>query len=446
MLKTFTLGGIHPAGNKLSSRGAIVPLPLPDQVAIPLSQHSGFPATPLVAKGDRVKVGQLIGAAAGFISANIHSSVSGIVVGVEAVADASGYARTAVIIRVEGDEWDENIGRQESPDRYLSAFSKDDMLLAIQSAGIVGMGGATFPTRVKLSPPPGSHPEWLIINGVECEPFLTADHRLMLEKSRELLIGIRFLMKALGVERAVIGIENNKPDAIASMREAVVKHALGIEVCPLRVKYPQGSEKQLIQAIAGRRVPPGALPISVGVVVHNVGTVYAVYEAVTMHKPLVERVVTVTGTSLARPGNYLCRVGTPVARLIEAAGGLPGDTGKVVVGGPMMGKALVTTDVVVTKGTSGVLVIPRKEARRKPPRDCIRCAKCVNACPMGLEPYLLMTLGEKQRTDDLEAARVTDCIECGSCSFTCPAHRSLLDVIRLGKSRVNQAIHARKQS
>ncbi|MDR1274371.1 MAG: electron transport complex subunit RsxC, partial [Odoribacteraceae bacterium] len=337
MLKTFRLGGIHPPGEKLSSRGAIVPLPLPGEVAIPLSQHIGVPATPLVKKGDRVKAGQLIGEAAGFISANVHSSVSGSVLDVKVVTDASGYARPAVIIRVEGDEWDEGVGRQESPDRYLSAFSREEMLAAIQAAGIVGMGGAAFPTRVKLSPPPGSQPEWLIVNGVECEPFLTADHRLMVEKSRELLIGTRFLMKALGVERAIIGIENNKPDAIARMREAVVKHALGIEVCPLKVKYPQGSEKQLIEATTGRRVSPGALPISAGVVVHNVGTVYAVYEAITMHKPLVERVVTVTGKSVARPGNYLCRVGTPVARLIEAAGGLPDDTGKVVMGGPMMG-------------------------------------------------------------------------------------------------------------
>jgi electron transport complex protein RnfC len=444
VLKTFTLGGIHPPDEKLSSGSAIVPLPLPEQVKIPLSQHIGVPALPLVKKGDRVKVGQLVGEAAGFISANVHSSVSGVVVNVEAVVDTSGYARPAVVIRVEGDEWDKSIGRQETPDRYLSAFSREEILTAVQAAGIVGMGGATFPTRVKLSPPAGSHPELLIINGVECEPFLTADHRLMIEKSRELLIGTRFLMKALGVEQAVIGIENNKPDAIAKTWEAVTKHTLGIKVCPLKVKYPQGGEKQLIQAITGRRVPSGALPISVGVVVHNVGTVYAVYEAITMHKPLIERVVTVTGKSLARPGNYLCRVGTPVACLIDAAGGLPGDTGKVISGGPMMGKALASTDVVVTKGTSGVLVIPENEARRKTARDCIRCAKCVRVCPMGLEPYLLMTLGEYQQVEKLERARVMDCIECGSCNFTCPAHRPLLDMIRLDKSRVGQVIKSRK--
>jgi electron transport complex protein RnfC len=399
-----------------------------------------------VKKGDRVKAGQLIGEAVGPISANVHSSVSGTVLDIEAVVDASGYARPAVVIRVEGDEWDASVSRQESPGRHLSAFSREEILAAIQAAGIVGMGGATFPTRVKLSPPPGSEPGLLIINGVECEPFLTADHRLMIEKSRELLIGTRFLMKALGVEQAVIGIENNKPDALAGMREAVMKHALGIEVCPLKVKYPQGGEKQLIRAITGRRVPPGALPISVGVVVHNVGTVYAAYEAITMHKPLVERVVTVTGKSLSRPGNYLCRVGTPVACLIEAAGGLPGDTGKVIAGGPMMGKALTSTAVVVTKGTSGVLVIPESEARRQPARDCIRCTKCVKACPMGLEPYLLMTLGEYRQTEALERARVMDCIECGSCNFTCPAHRPLLDIIRLGKSRVGQLMKTRKPS
>jgi electron transport complex protein RnfC len=413
-------------------------------VSIPLSQHIGAPALPLVKKGDRVKVGQLIGEAAGFISANVHSSVSGVVLNVEEAVDASGYARLAVVIRVEGDEWDDRVKQRESPDRYLSAYSREEMLSAIQAAGVVGMGGATFPTRVKLTPPTGSRPEILIVNGAECEPFLTADHRLMVERGRELLIGTRFLMKALGVEQAIIGIENNKPDAIAKMREAVAKHALGIKVCPLKVKYPQGGEKQLIEATTGRHVPSGALPISVGVVVHNVGTVYAAYEAITMHKPLVERVVTVTGKSLARPGNYLCRVGTPVACLIEAAGGLPGDTGKVINGGPMMGKALASTDAVVTKGTSGVLVIPVGEALRKPYRDCIRCTRCVQVCPMGLEPYLLMTLGEYQRTGELERERVMDCIECGACSFACPAYRPLLDVIRLGKSRVGQMIKSRK--
>ena len=435
-MKTFTLGGIHPPDEKRTAGSAIAPLPLPGQVAIPLSQHIGMPATPLVAKGDRVKAGQLIGGAAGFISANVHSSVSGVVLNVEAVVDASGYARPAVVIPVEGDEWDESVKRRESPDHYLSAFSREEMLASIQAAGVVGLGGATFPTRVKLSPPAGSRPEILIVNGAECEPFLTADHRLMIERSRELLIGTRFLMKALGVEQAIIGIENNKPDAIAMMREAVTKHTLGIEVCSLKVKYPQGGEKQLIQATTGRRVPPGALPIAVGVVVHNVGTVYAAYEAITIHKPLVERVVTVAGKSLERPGNYLCRVGTPISHLINAAGGMPEDTGKVVCGGPMMGKALESADVVVTKGTSGVLVIPAAEALRKPFRDCIRCAKCVQVCPMGLEPYLLMTLGEHHQTEELERSRAMDCIECGSCSFTCPAHRPLLDVIRLGKSRV----------
>ena len=442
MLKTFKIGGVHPPENKLSAQGEIITLPLPEQVIIPLSQHIGAPAVPTVKKGDTVKVGQLIGQAAGFISANIHSSVSGTVTSIDPVVDASGYPRPAISIKVEGDEWDENI-LKEPLAKHPNTFTKEEIIAAISAAGIVGMGGATFPTQVKLSPPPGNTAEVLIINGVECEPYLTADHRLMLEHGKELIAGIELLMKALNVKRAIVGIENNKKDAI----EELGKHARlsdGIEICPLKIQYPQGGEKQLIQATTGKFVPSGGLPIAVGAVVQNVGTVYAVYEAVMKHKPLFERVVTVTGKSLKEPGNYLCRIGTPLSQLIEAAGGLPEDTGKVIGGGPMMGKALTTTNIAITKGTSGVLLMRQEESVRKEYRNCIRCSKCVTVCPMGLEPYYLMQLSEHNKLDALEAEKIMDCIECGSCSYTCPTNRPLLDVIRLGKARTGQMIRSRK--
>ena len=443
MLKTFKIGGVHPPENKLSAQGEIITLPLPEQVTIPLSQHIGAPAVPTVKKGDQVKVGQIIGQAAGFISANIHSSVSGTVMSLDPVVDASGYPRPAVTIKVEGDEWDENI-LKDPINKQPGTFTKEEILAAISAAGIVGMGGATFPTQVKLSPPPGSTAEVLIINGVECEPYLTADHRLMLEHGKELIIGIELIMKALGVKRTIVGIENNKRDAIEELGK-LARLADGIEICPLKIQYPQGGEKQLIQATTGKFVPSGGLPIAVGAVVQNVGTVYAVYEAVMKHKPLFERVVTVTGKSLKEPGNYLCRIGTPISQLIEAAGGLPEDTGKVIGGGPMMGKALTNTNIPVTKGTSGILLMRQEESTRKEYRNCIRCSKCVSVCPMGLEPYYLMLLGEHNKLEMLESEKIMDCIECGSCSFTCPANRPLLDVIRLAKARTGQMIRSRKK-
>ncbi|WP_455509833.1 electron transport complex subunit RsxC [Butyricimonas paravirosa] len=443
MLKTFKIGGVHPPENKLSAQGEIITLPLPEQVTIPLSQHIGAPAVPTVKKGDQVKVGQIIGQAAGFISANIHSSVSGTVMSLDSVIDASGYPRPAVTIKVEGDEWDENI-LKDPINKQPGTFTKEEILAAISAAGIVGMGGATFPTQVKLSPPPGSTAEVLIINGVECEPYLTADHRLMLEHGKELIVGIQLIMKTLGVKRTIVGIENNKRDAIEELGK-LARLADGIEICPLKIQYPQGGEKQLIQATTGKFVPSGGLPIAVGAVVQNVGTVYAVYEAVMKHKPLFERVVTVTGKSLKEPGNYLCRIGTPISKLIEAAGGLPEDTGKVIGGGPMMGKALTNTNIPVTKGTSGILLMRQEESARKEYRNCIRCSKCVSVCPMGLEPYYLMLLGEHNKLEMLESEKIMDCIECGSCSFTCPANRPLLDVIRLAKARTGQMIRSRKK-
>jgi len=440
-LKTFKKGGVHPPENKLSQNAPIKVLPLPDMVYITLSQHLGVPANPVVKKGDIVKAGQLIAKGEAFISANIHSSVSGVVDKIDDITDTSGYRKKAIVIKVEGDNWEEGIDLGTSVIREC-ILTPEEITRRINEKGIVGMGGATFPSHVKMMVPQGKKAEYLIINGVECEPYLTSDHRLMLEKGEEMLVGITIQMKALGVTQAIIGIENNKPDAIAHLRKLLHSYP-GITIEPLKVKYPQGGEKQLIKALVNREVPSGKLPIEVGCVVHNVGTSFAVYEAVQKNKPIVERVVTVTGKKLAMPSNFLVRIGTPISFLIEAAGGLPENTGKVVNGGPMMGKALVTTDAPVTKGTSGVLIISKEEATRKPVLNCIRCARCASNCPMGLEPHLLAVLSDKKRFDDCEKECIMDCIECGSCLYICPSGRPLLDHIRNGKMAVGKIIRSR---
>ena len=442
MLRTFRIGGIHPPENKLSAGKKIETLALPKQVIIPLGQHIGAPAQALVKKGDLVKVGTLLAKAGGFVSANIHSSVSGKVNKIDNVLDASGYKKPAIYIDVEGDEWEESIDRSEDLVKECS-LSPKEIIDKIAQAGIVGLGGATFPTHVKLMPPPGSKPEIVIINAVECEPYLTSDHSLMMEKGEQILVGVSILMKAVNVNKALIGVENNKSDAIAHLSKLAAGYK-GIEVMPLKVRYPQGGEKQLIDAVIKRQVKSGALPISTGAIVQNVGTAYAIYEAVQKNKPLFERVVTVTGKAVAKPSNLLVRIGTPIANLIEAAGGLPENTGKIIGGGPMMGKALISADVPVTKGSSGVLLLTREESVRKPMSNCIRCAKCVNACPMGLVPSLLMNATEFKNWELAEKNHITDCIECGSCSYTCPANRPLLDNIRFGKGKVMAIIRARK--
>lgn len=440
-MKTFNLGGVHPPEHKLSAQAAIERLAIPETVSIPLSQHLGVPAVAIVAKGDKVKTGQLIAKGEAFISANIHAPVSGTVLRIDEIPDTSGYRRKAIIIQTEGDEWEEGIDL--SPDLVTTiSLSTEEIIRRINEKGIVGMGGATFPSHVKMMVPAGKKAEYLIINGVECEPYLTSDHRLMLEKTHEMLVGIQIQMKALQVEKAIIGIENNKPDAIAHIR-SLLKAYPGITVEALKVQYPQGGEKQLINALLKREVPSGKLPLDVGCVVHNVGTCFAVYEAVQKNKPLIERIVTVTGQNLARPCNLLVRIGTPISALIKAAGGLPENTGKVINGGPMMGKALSTLEAPVTKGTSGVLVFPDAISHRKPVQNCIRCARCAKACPMGLEPYLVAVLADKQRFEDCEAERIMDCIECGSCLYICPSARPLLDNIRVGKAKTGQMMRAR---
>jgi electron transport complex protein RnfC len=416
---------------------------MPKSVCIHLAQHLGAPAEPVVNKGDAVKAGQLIARSTGFVSANIHSPVSGTVQKIEPLSDSSGYKKPAICIEVQGDEWLEEIDR--TPDLIKPGeLTSADIIRKISEMGIVGLGGATFPSHVKLSVPNGKKAGILIINGVECEPYLTSDHRIMLEKPDEVLIGTQLLKRALQVEQAVIGIERNKQDAITLLSGLCEKYE-GIRVEALKVKYPQGGEKQLIKAITGREVPSGRLPIDVGVVVHNVGTAFAVYEAIVKNKPLFERVVTVTGKSMKRTANFLVRIGTPVSELIEAAGGMPEDTGKVINGGPMMGKALPLLDVPVTKGTSGIVLLPESESKRGRVLNCIRCSRCSSVCPMGLEPYYLMSLGEAKRFDDLEQARVMDCMECGSCSYTCPSDRPLLDYIRLGKNSVNRIMRSRSK-
>ena len=442
MLKTFIMGGVHPPEKKLSAGKKIEVLPLPVQAIIPVSQHIGTPSKVLVNKGDKIKTGQLIAESGGFVSANIHSSVSGTVLKIDSFPDSSGYRRMAVQIQVEGDEWIDGIDRNSDLKKDFN-LSSEDIIKKINSFGLVGMGGATFPSHVKLSVPPGKRAEYLVVNGAECEPCLTCDHALMIEKGEEIIVGTRIMMKALQVQKAIIGIENNKPDAIEIMTR-LANLEEGITVQPLKVKYPQGGEKQLIVALLRREVPSGGLPIDIGVVAFNVGTVFATYQAIQKNKPLIERVVTVTGESVKTPTNFWVRIGTPVQALIDAAGGLPEDTGKVINGGPMMGKALNSFEVPVVKGTSGILLIPESKSKRKEVLNCIRCAKCIGVCPMGLEPYLLMSLTEKELFERAEHDKIMDCMECGSCSYECPANRPLLDYIRLGKARVAQMMRTRK--
>ena len=444
-MKTFKIGGIHPAENKLSAASPIREAALPKQAVFSMFQHIGAPAKPIVKKGDEVKVGTLLAEAGGFVSAPIYSSVSGKVSKVDVALDASGTRRMAVYVDVEGDEWKESIDRSSTLVKLSNRPELDSKTIIekVKNAGIVGMGGATFPCHVKLSPPPGSKAECVIINAVECEPYLTADHRLMLEHPEEILVGLQLIMKAVDVKKGYIGIENNKPDAIALMTEKA-KDYEGIEIVPLKVKYPQGGEKQLIDAVIGRQVPaPPAIPINVGAVVQNVGTAFAIYQAVMKNKPLIDRIITVTGKSLQQPSNLLARLGTPFQQLIDECGGLPEDTGKIIGGGPMMGKALLSLDIPMTKGSSGLLIMNEKETRRSMPQPCIRCAKCVNVCAMGLEPYLLSKMCAMEDWEGAEKNGIVSCIECGSCQYTCPSNRPLLDMVRVGKSTVMGIIRNR---
>lgn len=430
------MGGIHPPENKISALHPVETFPLPAQVIIPLGQHLGAPAKPLVKKGDKVKVGTPIGEPNGFMSAWIHSSVSGTVSKVDDTPGVNGYKVPAVFIDVEGDEWEPTIDRHPDVIRDVPQTT-EEILEKIKLMGIVGLGGATFPAHIKLTLPPGKKADLLILDGVECEPFLTADHRLMLEHPEEILVGAKIMMKVLNVQKCVIGIEANKPDAIAllTLKASQCKTA-HIEIQALEVKYPQGGEKQLIKAITGREVPSGKLPLDVGCIVNNVGTSYAVYQAVQKSKPLFERIMTVTGAHVANPSNFLTRIGTPVTDVLKAAGTDLDKVVKLVNGGPMMGRAASNMNFPVTKGTSGLIVFDEADAYRRKEKACIRCGKCIQVCPMGLEPYLLEKLGEREMYDEADSNRILDCMECGSCQWICPSSRPILDYIRSAKAQV----------
>ena len=441
--KTFPLGGVHPPDNKLSADQAIKELPLPKTVSIPVSQHIGAPASPIVKVGDEVKTGQLIAAGQGFISANIHSSVTGKVTKIDDIMDHTGYKRQAIVIEAAEDVWMDDVDTSSEIKSEIS-LSPEDIINKTHESGIVGLGGAMFPSCVKLKIPEGKKAEFLLINGVECEPYLTSDHRLMLEKGEEILIGTKIMLKALNIDKAMIGIEDNKSDAIQHLTDLANKYS-GIEIFPLKVQYPQGGERQLVKALTNREIapPPKGLPIDAGCVVFNVATTFAVYEAIQKNKPLIERTVTVTGKKIPNPANFKARIGTSLTELIEAAGGLPENTGKVINGGPMMGKALASVDIPLVKGISGIITVSDEEAKRKEVIDCVRCGKCVFVCPLGLEPYLVARLAEKGNYDQAELEKITNCCECACCSYICPSNRPLLDYIRLGKTTVLQKMRER---
>jgi electron transport complex protein RnfC len=446
-IKTFKKGGVHPEENKLSAELPIQDFPMPKQIIVPLGQCLGAPADCIVNKGDHVLTGQLIGTAKGFISANVHSPATGTVAKIDVVMDHTGYYKPAVFIDVEPDQWAEGIIETDKLLTDIKLGSKQ-IIDKVKECGIVGMGGATFPTHVKLMVPEGKKAEYIIINAAECEPYLTCDYRLLLEKTQEFLMGVKILMKAVNTDKGIIGIEQNKMKAIELLDKTINEHKdlyAGIEVQPLKTKYPQGGEKQIIKAITGREVPSGKLPIETGCVVVNVASTYAVYEAVQKNKPLIERIVTVTGKSVKSPGNFRVRFGTPADLLIEAAGGLPEDITDVINGGPMMGKSVSVTNFPCIKGTSGILLMTLKEAQDRRQTNCIRCGRCAKACPMGLQPFLLHKVAKQNDFDETEKNHIMDCIECGSCEFTCPANIPLLDYIRYGKAKTGAIIRARNQ-
>lgn len=442
---TFRIGGVHPDDAKVSRGCAIEVLPLPQTVYISMAQHLGAPAKPVVAVGDSVKAGQLIAEAGGFISANVHSSVSGKVKSIAPRKDIAGNNVLHVEITVEGDEWADGI---DLSDTLVTEIPGDRaaILDRIKACGVVGLGGATFPTHVKLNPAPGSVAECLIINGAECEPYLTSDFRIMLERPKEIVVGAAIMKKVLGDCRCVIGIEENKPEAIESMSKAVAELGYpGIEVLSLKKKYPQGGEKQLIDAVMRRQVKSGGLPISVGAVVQNVATSLAVYEAVQKNKPLVTNVMTITGDCLPveKQHNYQFRIGMPLSYIAEYAGGVPKGAAKIISGGPMMGRAVANMDACTVKGSSSLLYLSEGATKRSEPGNCIRCGRCADACPMGLEPFFLYKLARVGDMDQLEANAVQDCISCGCCQFSCPAFLPLLDQINIAKGQVLGILKAR---
>lgn len=440
-MKTFKIGGVHPEENKFAKEFSVEVFPLPKQATIFLNQNLGAPSTPVVQKGDAVKVGQLIAKAEGFIGANIHSPYSGTVANIELVSDAFGFKKMAIIINVDGDEWLETIDTTPNLEKKIK-LSKAEIIDRIKECGIVGLGGACFPTHVKYMIPENKKVDYILVNAAECEPYITIDHRMMLEKSEECMVGIQALLIASGAPKALIGIENNKPDAIEHLTKVATQYS-NIEVVPLKTQYPQGAEKQLIKALVNREVPSGKLPIEVGVIVNNITTCHSVYEAVQKNKPLIETFLTVSGKDLVNRKNYKVRIGTPVSEILNQVG-IPENTGKIISGGPMMGKAISNINSFAVKGMSSLLLMNEFESKRGEIANCLRCGKCVYGCPMGLEPYLLAPLSDIKDYESCEKNGIMDCCECGSCSFSCPSYRPLLDLIRVGKSKTGAMIRARK--
>lgn len=440
-MKTFTIGGIHPEENKLAKEFAIESFPLPKQATIFFTQHLGAPPTPVIQKGDKVKVGQLIAKADAFICANLHSPFSGTVAKIDMVADITGYKKPAAIIDVEGDEWEEHIDRSPELKKEIT-LSKQEIIERIKSCGIVGLGGACFPTHVKYLVPPDKKVDYIIVNAAECEPYITTDYRIMLEKAEACLVGVQALLIASGAPEAIIGIEANKPDAYDHISQLAAEYT-NIKVVKLKTKYPQGAEKQLIKALTGREVPNGKLPIEVGCIVNNITTTHAIYEAVQKNKPLIETYTTISGKRLSGAKNFKIRLGTPIEDILSIVG-IPENTGKIISGGPMMGKAIAQVNSYFVKGMSSILFIDEEESKRENALACLRCGKCVFACPMGLEPYLLHFLVENSRFEECEKNGIMNCIECGSCQYGCPSCRPLLDMIRTGKIKTGAMIRARK--
>ena len=439
MLKkyTFPMGGIHPNKHKITTDCPIIDAGLPECVYIPVKQHIGAPAKILVKKGDKVKVGTLLADADGIVSSDVHSSVSGEVLKIDDIPNAYGYEEKIITIKVEGDEWEENIDRSQDIIKDIN-FQPEEIIAKIREAGIVGMGGAGYPTPIKTSVPEGKKAEILIVNGIECEPFLTADDRLMVEKAEQIIMGARIINRALGIQNAIIAIDENKPKAIEILTD-LSKRYIGVNIRVCETKYPQGGEKQLIRAITGKELPSGKLPLDMGCIVQNGATVYAVYEAVLKNKPLFERIVTVSGDACLHPCNYKVRVGTPISYLIEQAGGISNEVNKIVLGGPMMGSSIINTEAPVTKLTSGVLLLRGEEFRKHEPSACIRCGKCVAVCPAGLRPFAIkQAIAFEDPVEDIRKLHAGDCIECGCCAYTCPANIPLLDYCKIAKQEIRK--------
>lgn len=451
-MKKFKKGGIHPPQNKITADIPISVITRPNKYYIPVAQSIGAPAVPCVKAGDMVNANDVIATASGFVSVPVHTPVSGKVEKIENIRNPQGLWQQCIIIVPDDSEREllsDGVGDSSEAVAInysdhavvrgiIENLSADEIVGKVQSAGIVGLGGATFPTHVKIKIPADKHVDYMIINGAECEPWLTCDDRLMREQADKIIVGVRLLQKATGASRALIGIENNKPQAIKAMMAACDFEGSGISVMELRTCYPQGSEKQLIEALTGRCVPPGKLPLDVACVVDNVATAAAVAEGVLENRPLTRRVATVTGPSVKNPGNYIVEIGMSIEHLINQTGGLPEDTGKIIGGGPMMGRAMSHPEAPVTKGLGGVLIFPEEMSNRLTADPCIRCARCVTACPMGLQPYLLESLARNRRFDDCKSEGVLNCIECGCCSWSCPAARPLLDYIRLARTQLRK--------